>query len=815
VANDQPDYRDGTMLALYPDPALAKEMAVPGGLPAEELHVTVAYTGKVDQADQARLRFAAEVAARRAPITAMLSGHARFTGGAKGDVIVALVDSADLDELRRAVVDALTEQGVAVPADHGFTAHMTLQYVAPEDADPVGRLAARPVEFGALSVVYGEDRDDVPFDDGLAALAREAYAIGWAASGGPMTDRVRAGCTAAVELALANAGQPGILEATLHLGHLEGVWAAVFERRLKLHASNEEKLKKAWAKLRLGRHAGRIVSAFRRRHGLGEATGDNQWLTALTQQMADDGMTADEIAGIRSTIEDALRTAAAEGQVDALAVSADQIGQVGFGFDVAFDHAYAALANAEDLLGADKTSQWLQTLLGDQANEVGAALSRLAADGASADEMTAAVEGILSGADSRALMLGTDVLTSRAMSQGALDLYKADGLEQVDYVTAGDQRVCPQCAAAEENGPYALTDAPVPGLHPLCRCTLAPVVPLPGETIDRFLAGDVADEEIAADTAAPAAVAVSQAAGTAASARPAAQAAAQAGAEAEVPADAAPYHLNLNGIEGLARDVAEAGDGTVETLTGGSTGNTYRVTLPDGRTIVHKGARTINAARAKHMADAEQASSLIGRALGLNVPAVYRNEVDAVWMEYLDTPTVQDLVNEARIADRATGGYEAEEDLKDRLQVAIDSPAGEVAGLFDLMIAGHDRNIGNWMVGPDGELGLIDHGNAFAQMWLNTSVEPPFIAMDGDQLFVTTNVGPFALPYVDGEIDSPDVAWAENNLTPADIAEVRERLAALKEEFDLLGLSDWLDYAGRVLDAIEPYADGTSNLIAD
>src|SRR5215475_1321028 len=89
-----------------------------------------------------------------------------------------------------------------------------------------------------LSVVHGEDRLDLPLQDGLAAIAREAYAMGWAASRGPMTDRVRAGSVAAVDLALAHWDEPGVLEATLQLGHLEGIWAGIFDRRLQLHADS-------------------------------------------------------------------------------------------------------------------------------------------------------------------------------------------------------------------------------------------------------------------------------------------------------------------------------------------------------------------------------------------------------------------------------------------------------------------------------------------------------------------------------------------------------------------------------------------------
>ena len=41
----QPDFSDGSMIALYPPPAAARKLAIFGGLPAKDLHLTVAYTG--------------------------------------------------------------------------------------------------------------------------------------------------------------------------------------------------------------------------------------------------------------------------------------------------------------------------------------------------------------------------------------------------------------------------------------------------------------------------------------------------------------------------------------------------------------------------------------------------------------------------------------------------------------------------------------------------------------------------------------------------------------------------------------------------
>lgn len=181
---DSNDVSDGVMLALYPDPETAKALAVDGGSPVEELHVTVCYPGKVADVELEPLLYAADMIANREPITATIGGHGRFTGGEDGDVLVALVDSPALEDLRRDVLDALAAQGVPVVRNHGYTPHVTLAYLDPDDASPVDRLDPVTVTFTGLAVVYGEDRTDVPFSaapaptSGLAAMVTGAKMYG-------------------------------------------------------------------------------------------------------------------------------------------------------------------------------------------------------------------------------------------------------------------------------------------------------------------------------------------------------------------------------------------------------------------------------------------------------------------------------------------------------------------------------------------------------------------------------------------------------------------------------------------------------------
>ena len=86
----QPDHSGGSMIALYPPPDLAEEIAIEGGLDSDDLHLTLAYTGPAEGVDRRALRKAAK---KTGPIAATISGHARFTADPKQDAVVALVDA--------------------------------------------------------------------------------------------------------------------------------------------------------------------------------------------------------------------------------------------------------------------------------------------------------------------------------------------------------------------------------------------------------------------------------------------------------------------------------------------------------------------------------------------------------------------------------------------------------------------------------------------------------------------------------------------------------------------------------------------------
>lgn len=466
-----PDYSDGCMIALYPPADVAQALAIDGGLPAEEMHVTVAYLGDAADIDADALRDVVTELGERQPIAAQFSGLARFTGGEK-DVIVALIDSADLEDLRRDTLDALYERGIQIPRDHGYCAHMTVTYLDADEPSPLDRLEAGPVNFTTLSAVHGTDRTDTPFEHPIAAPAREAFAAGWAASGGPMTDRVKAASIAAVQTAIVHADNPRILEVAIDLGKLEGMWALLFARRDQLTGQHVKAVTAAWRTAVTRELLAAAVRAVLRRHAPREnddsTRDDIAAATAAVAAVLASLPNRPAWTALRTALRNALAAGQAEGAAGAATIAADQAGHAPPDWDTAFQDAYDALATDHTLWAEADT--WLKRLLDRAATDLGRALADQEAAGATADDMVDAADNALDTGDVPAADFTVDWAVGAALAAGALAWYQQQGATQLSWVSAGDGRVCATCEANEAGSPYPPDQFPQMPAHPRCRC---------------------------------------------------------------------------------------------------------------------------------------------------------------------------------------------------------------------------------------------------------------------------------------------------------------------------------------------------------
>lgn len=350
-----------------------------------------------------------------------------------------------------------------------------------------------PVVFNRIVVAiagrWAEIALQLPRDEAIAPYARTAFAQGWAASGGPMTDQVRAGCTAAVELAVTHADQPGILEATLRLGSLEGTWAAVYHRREVLVTKHTKLVMAAWRRAAHMLNTRAAIDRFRQSLDLGESVDTdntehrrlvaNAIAATVASTIAGPDATPADREAIIQAVATALMDAEAEGYAAAVAVGADQLGITGADFDLIFHDAHAALGDLGNYWG--QGSGWVDRMVAGNATDLGGRLSALAADGASYDDMLTAAEDVIGG-DVRSVETILDLAMSQSFARGALALYAREGVQQADFVTAGGARVCARCLDAEAGNPWPLSSVPRPGLHPGCRCSVQATDPMQGLT---------------------------------------------------------------------------------------------------------------------------------------------------------------------------------------------------------------------------------------------------------------------------------------------------------------------------------------------
>lgn len=156
----------GVIVVLGVPSEVARQLAVPGGVPPEQLHLTLAFLGLAPTLGEARLEavrdsllaFASHTSALRARVT----GVGRFSGGQHNgglDVAYVSVDAPELPALREGVLCELAEgAGVEAEGVYGFTPHITLAFVPPSEPHPYGRVAPLDVRFETLELWVGPRR---------------------------------------------------------------------------------------------------------------------------------------------------------------------------------------------------------------------------------------------------------------------------------------------------------------------------------------------------------------------------------------------------------------------------------------------------------------------------------------------------------------------------------------------------------------------------------------------------------------------------------------------------------------------------------
>lgn len=156
----------GVMICLYPPEDVAKKFAVEGGEPVENMHVTLGFLGKKNELPDDVMELAEKackkVAAKHSKLDGNIGGIGRWAAGKDGDCIYASVDVPGSNELRADLCAALEEEGIPPKSNHGWSAHMTIQYVDPDKVVAVNHVEPVKVSFDSIWVVSGDkDRKEI------------------------------------------------------------------------------------------------------------------------------------------------------------------------------------------------------------------------------------------------------------------------------------------------------------------------------------------------------------------------------------------------------------------------------------------------------------------------------------------------------------------------------------------------------------------------------------------------------------------------------------------------------------------------------
>lgn len=168
TAMDNPDFSGSGMLALYPSEA--EQLVVPGGQPADEMHVTIAYLGNTDevepQAFEVAGTFGLAVLSARPVIEASVSGAG--TLGTEGAVVLFL-QGEGLDDAYDETWEVLDASGQQYHERHpSFIAHCTLGYGATEDETTALVLAGS--KLAGTTVILDKAGYDAPGDGPVEML---------------------------------------------------------------------------------------------------------------------------------------------------------------------------------------------------------------------------------------------------------------------------------------------------------------------------------------------------------------------------------------------------------------------------------------------------------------------------------------------------------------------------------------------------------------------------------------------------------------------------------------------------------------------
>lgn len=159
----------GVMVAFFLKPSEAQQLALPGGESVDDLHCTLCFMGDRDDIkDMDRLKQVVSGYAQSASaLQGTTSGIGMFTPSDSSDglaPIVSLVNISGLQDFRRALVDALEQEGYQIAKNFDYVPHITRMYSNPSNTIPINDMDNISLNFDTLWLAIGDDRYAFPLN---------------------------------------------------------------------------------------------------------------------------------------------------------------------------------------------------------------------------------------------------------------------------------------------------------------------------------------------------------------------------------------------------------------------------------------------------------------------------------------------------------------------------------------------------------------------------------------------------------------------------------------------------------------------------
>ena len=156
------------MVAIPVPESVAAQLELPGGVPASQMHVTLAYCGDTnlltDEAIAHAIICVHKVARWQRPLTGKINGVGRFYASPNSggyDVLHAIVDVPGLGEFRTRLHQLMRDYGCPPLTQHDYNPHITLAYLEP-DSELTAEIPTVPFLVDKIAIYINGEMKVVP-----------------------------------------------------------------------------------------------------------------------------------------------------------------------------------------------------------------------------------------------------------------------------------------------------------------------------------------------------------------------------------------------------------------------------------------------------------------------------------------------------------------------------------------------------------------------------------------------------------------------------------------------------------------------------